>query len=110
MSSHDVFPLSLQHHFDLPLIEDPQPNEAGWLIHSKTLQSYLSLLGSSQQEETQEACCGALQNLTTNESTVSCKNMLHCYTQPRMNQNWISSVQLKHMETSLGNFSVPKTV
>uniref|UniRef100_A0A3Q3WVY6 Uncharacterized protein n=1 Tax=Mola mola TaxID=94237 RepID=A0A3Q3WVY6_MOLML len=60
-----------EHHFDLPLIEDPQPNEAGWLIHSKTLQSYLSLLGSSQQEETQEACCGALQNLTTNESTVS---------------------------------------
>ncbi|TMS19277.1 Plakophilin-1 [Larimichthys crocea] len=58
-------------HFDFPVVEDPLPSGAGWLIHSKTLQSYLSLLGSSQQEETQEACCGALQNLTTNEGIVS---------------------------------------
>ncbi|XP_035517096.1 plakophilin-1-like isoform X2 [Morone saxatilis] len=58
-------------HFDFPVVEDPQPHGAGWLIHSETLQSYLSLLGSSQQEETQEACCGALQNLTTNEGIVS---------------------------------------
>ncbi|XP_051269679.1 plakophilin-1 isoform X1 [Dicentrarchus labrax] len=60
-----------ERHFDFPVVEDPQPHGAGWLIHSKTLQSYLSLLGSSQQEETQEACCGALQNLTTNEGIVS---------------------------------------
>lgn len=58
-------------HFDFPAVEDPQPNGAGWLFHSKTLQSYLSLLSSSQQEETQEACCGALQNLTANEGIVS---------------------------------------
>ncbi|XP_041835978.1 plakophilin-1 [Melanotaenia boesemani] len=60
-----------EHHFDFPIIEDPRPSGAGWLIHSKTLQSYLSLLGSSQREETQEACCGALQNLTAHEGIVS---------------------------------------
>lgn len=59
-----------QRHFDFPVVEDTQPNGAGWLIHSKTLHSYLSLLGSSQQEETQEACCGVLQNLTANEGIV----------------------------------------
>lgn len=58
-------------HFDFPVVEDPQPTGAGWLIHSQTLQSYLSLLGSSQQEETQEACCGVLQNLTAHEGIVS---------------------------------------
>ncbi|XP_070701185.1 plakophilin-1 [Pempheris klunzingeri] len=61
----------LERHFDFPVIEDPQPTGAGWLIHSKTLQSYLSLLGSSQQEETHEACCGAMQNLTAHEGIVS---------------------------------------
>ncbi|XP_044069459.1 plakophilin-1 [Siniperca chuatsi] len=60
-----------ERHFDFPVVEDPQPNGAGWLIHSKTLQSYLSLLDSSQQEETQEACCGALQNLTAHEGIIS---------------------------------------
>ncbi|XP_041810506.1 plakophilin-1-like isoform X2 [Chelmon rostratus] len=63
--------LERERHFDFPVIEEPQPNGAGWLIHSKTLQSYLSLLGSSQVEETQEACCGALQNLTVHEGIVS---------------------------------------
>ncbi|KAM6927844.1 plakophilin-1-like [Xenentodon cancila] len=60
-----------EHHFDFPVIEDPQPTGAGWLIHSKTLQSYLSLLSSSQREETQEVCCGTLQNLTAHEGIVS---------------------------------------
>lgn len=60
----------LQHSFDYPVVEDTQPSGAGWLIHSKTLHSYLSLLGSSQLEETQEACCGVLQNLTANEGLV----------------------------------------
>lgn len=60
-----------ERNFDYAVAEDPQPTGAGWLIHSKTLQNYLSLLGSSQQEETQEACCGALQNLTANDSIVS---------------------------------------
>ncbi|XP_060899378.1 plakophilin-1 [Labrus mixtus] len=60
-----------ERHFDFPVVEEPQPNGAGWLIHSQTLQSYLSLLATSQQEETQEACCGAMQNLTTQEGIVS---------------------------------------
>ncbi|XP_068568622.1 plakophilin-1 [Cebidichthys violaceus] len=60
-----------EHHFDFPVVEDPQPSGAGWLIHSQTMQSYLSLLETSQREETQEACCGALQNLTAQESIVS---------------------------------------
>ncbi|KAM8915481.1 plakophilin-1 isoform 2-T2 [Spinachia spinachia] len=60
-----------ERHFDFPVVEDPQPTGAGWLIHSKTMQSYLSVLETSQREETQEACCGALQNLTAQESTVS---------------------------------------
>ncbi|XP_072237796.1 plakophilin-1 [Leuresthes tenuis] len=60
-----------ERHFDFPVVEDPQPNGVGWLIHSNTLQSYLSLLGSSQREETQEACCGTLQNLTASEGIVS---------------------------------------
>ena len=40
------------------------------LYHSKTIQTYLSLLGSSQKDATLEACCGALQNLTANKSQV----------------------------------------
>ncbi|XP_068170593.1 plakophilin-1-like [Antennarius striatus] len=63
--------LAQQRHFDFPVIEDHQPTGPGWLIHSKTLQNYLSLLGSSKHEEAQEACCGALQNLTVNEGIVS---------------------------------------
>ncbi|XP_036957733.1 plakophilin-1 [Acanthopagrus latus] len=63
--------LERERHFDYPVVEDPHPNGAGWLIHSKTLQSYLTLLGSSQQEETQETCLGTLQNLTANEGIVS---------------------------------------
>ncbi|KAM6946557.1 plakophilin-1 isoform 2-T2 [Lycodopsis pacificus] len=58
-------------HFDFTVVEDPQSSGAGLLIHSKTIQSYLSLLVTSQREETQEACCGALQNLTAQESIVS---------------------------------------
>lgn len=60
-----------ERNFDYAVAEDPQPTGAGWLIHSKTLQNYLSLLGSSQHEETQEACCGALQNLTANDGIVA---------------------------------------
>lgn len=63
-------PSLLQRNFDFPVVEDPNPSGAGWLIHSKTLQTYLSLLDSSQQEETQEASCGVLQNLTANEGIV----------------------------------------
>lgn len=72
----------IQRHFDFPVVEDPQPTGAGWLFHSKTLQSYLNLLSTSQREETQEACCGALQNLTAHEGIVR-KDMLCCYTLTR---------------------------
>ncbi|XP_028303371.1 plakophilin-1-like isoform X2 [Gouania willdenowi] len=58
-------------HFDFPVIEDSQPSGAGLLIHSKTLQNYLRLLGTSKRLETLEASCGALQNLTSQNSIVS---------------------------------------
>ena len=67
---HPSVPSLIQCHFDFPVIEDPQPSGAGWLFHSKTLQTYLNLLGSSQREETQEACSGALQNLIAQEGIV----------------------------------------
>ncbi|KAL4658556.1 plakophilin-1-like [Arapaima gigas] len=57
--------------FDYPVIEDHNPKGAGWLFHSSTMQTYLSLLGSSQKEGTLEACVGALQNLTAHKGTVS---------------------------------------
>lgn len=58
------------------------------LIHSKTLQTYLSLLESSQKEETREACCGVLQNLTTNEGVVSRANAVWLLRRP---ETWISA-------------------
>lgn len=66
--------LLAQYQFDFPVVEDPQPTGAGWLFHSKTLQSYLDLLGSSEREDTRETCCGVLQNLTAHEGIVSIKS------------------------------------
>ncbi|XP_017576684.1 plakophilin-1 isoform X1 [Pygocentrus nattereri] len=60
-----------QENFDYPVMEDNNPKGQSWLIHSRALQSYLSLLGSSEREITQEACCGALHNLTANKGVVS---------------------------------------
>ncbi|XP_036427160.1 plakophilin-1 [Colossoma macropomum] len=60
-----------QENFDYPVMEDNNPKGQSWLIHSRALQSYLSLLGSSEREGTQEACCGALHNLTANKGIVS---------------------------------------
>ncbi|KAG5837758.1 hypothetical protein ANANG_G00216020 [Anguilla anguilla] len=57
--------------FNFPLLEDSNPKGLGWLFHSKTMQTYLSLLGSSQKDATLEACAGALQNLTANKGPVS---------------------------------------
>ncbi|XP_053295259.1 plakophilin-1 [Pleuronectes platessa] len=57
--------------FDVPVVEDPNPSGAAWLFHSKTLQSYLSLLDTSHRADTQEACCGALHNLTAHDGIVS---------------------------------------
>ncbi|XP_018523677.1 plakophilin-1 isoform X1 [Lates calcarifer] len=47
-----------------PMPEDSNPTGENWLNHPKAMQTYLSLLGSSQKDATLEACCGALQNLT----------------------------------------------
>lgn len=88
-----------ERHFDFPVVEDPQPQGAGWLIHSKTLQSYLSLLDSSQQEETQEACCGAMQNLTVHDGIVS-SVMSHMIVQ-KLNGLKILSPLLKSKKVNL---------
>ncbi|KAM7006475.1 plakophilin-1-like [Tautogolabrus adspersus] len=88
-----------EHHFDFPVVEEPQPNGAGWLIHSKTLQSYLSLLATSQQEETQEACCGAMQNLTTQDGIVS--NVMSQIIVQKLNGLKVISPLLKSNKVSL---------
>ncbi|XP_071762417.2 plakophilin-1 isoform X1 [Centroberyx gerrardi] len=49
------------------LPEDGAPSGVKWLCHLKAMQTYLSLLGSSQKDATLEACCGALQNLTASK-------------------------------------------
>uniref|UniRef100_A0A1A7WFD8 Plakophilin 1b n=1 Tax=Iconisemion striatum TaxID=60296 RepID=A0A1A7WFD8_9TELE len=57
--------------FDYPVVENPHPSGMGWLIHSKLLQSYLSLLKRSQRDELKKACCGAMHNLTASKGIVS---------------------------------------
>ncbi|KAJ0064298.1 hypothetical protein NL108_001603, partial [Boleophthalmus pectinirostris] len=47
------------------------PSGVMWLSHPKTMQTYLSLLASSQKDGTLEACCGALQNLTASREVGS---------------------------------------
>lgn len=81
--------LSVQQNVDFLDMEEGQPSGAALLIHSKTLQSYLSVLNSSQKEETQEACCGVLQNLTTNEGIVSCQNAVWLLRSAE--ETWISA-------------------
>lgn len=78
----------VQQNCDFLDVEERQPSGAALLIHSKTLQCYLSLLDSSQQEETQEVCCGVLQNLTTNEGIVSCSNAVWLLRRP---ETWFSA-------------------
>lgn len=53
------------------LLDDLNPSGAKWLCHPKAMQTYLSLLGSSQKGATLEACCGALQNLTAKHGQAS---------------------------------------
>lgn len=57
--------------FSFPSMDKDNPEGVNWLFHTKSLQLYLSLLGSSQKEATLEACCGALQNLTASKNDVS---------------------------------------
>ncbi|XP_063743709.1 plakophilin-1 [Eleginops maclovinus] len=47
--------------------EESTPSGVNWLCHSKAMQTYMSLLGSSKKDSTLEACCGALQNLTSSQ-------------------------------------------
>ncbi|KAM8863620.1 plakophilin-1-like [Spinachia spinachia] len=51
----------------LAMPQDSSPSGVEWLCHPKAMQTYLSLLGTSQKDATVEACCGALQNLTANK-------------------------------------------
>ncbi|XP_070696126.1 plakophilin-1 [Pempheris klunzingeri] len=53
------------------LPDDSNPSGVNWLCHPKAMQTYLSLLGSSQKDATLEACCGALQNLTASKGLAS---------------------------------------
>uniref|UniRef100_A0A3Q2PQ68 Plakophilin 1b n=1 Tax=Fundulus heteroclitus TaxID=8078 RepID=A0A3Q2PQ68_FUNHE len=69
-SSHSKAP-QMERTFDYPVMEDPQPKGVAHLIHSTTLQDYLTLLQSSSREELQEVSCGTLQNLTAHEGIVS---------------------------------------
>ncbi|KAK6470487.1 plakophilin-1-like [Huso huso] len=55
----------------LPVPEDSNPRGMGWLFNSKTMQTYLSLMGKSKKDATLEACTGALQNITANNGIVS---------------------------------------
>ncbi|XP_051736661.1 plakophilin-1 isoform X2 [Ctenopharyngodon idella] len=57
--------------FSFPAMEEGEPEGVKWLYHRKSLQLYLTLLGSSQKEAILEACCGALQNLTASKSPLS---------------------------------------
>ncbi|XP_075881076.1 plakophilin-1-like [Nelusetta ayraudi] len=88
-----------ERNLDIPLVEDPRPSGAGWLIHSRTLQTYLSLLDSSEKEETQEASCGVLQNLTANEGFVS--NVLSQIVVQKLNGMQVLSQFLKSDKVNL---------
>ena len=78
---HTDFPFSSflpQFSFDAVkgMLDDGVPSGSKWLCHPKAMQTYLSLLGSSQNGATLEACCGALQNLTANKGVVSTKKII----------------------------------
>lgn len=47
-----------------------------WLCHPKAMQVYLSLLDTSENKDTLEACCGTLQNLTAGRGLVSLKSII----------------------------------
>ncbi|KAM9351106.1 plakophilin-1 [Symphorus nematophorus] len=53
------------------LLDDSTPSGVKWLCHPTAMQTYLSLLGSSQKDATLEASCGALQNLTASKGLAS---------------------------------------
>ncbi|XP_023689809.2 plakophilin-1-like [Paramormyrops kingsleyae] len=94
-----------------PVVEEADPKGLGLLYHSRTIQTYLYLLGASQKDATLEACAGALQNLTANKGPFS-KAMSQTivqklnglqYIQPLL-QNSNPSLQ-KTMVSLVGNLS-----
>ena len=50
--------------------DDSLPSGVDWLCHPKAMVAYLSLLGTSQKDSTQEASIGALQNRTAKKGPV----------------------------------------
>ncbi|XP_054464463.1 plakophilin-1 [Anoplopoma fimbria] len=93
------------------MLEDSAPLGQKWLCHPKAMQTYLSLLGSSQKSATLEACCGALQNLTADKGPGSTA-MSHILVQklgallhlPRLLKSPDQSLQKSAMSL-LGNMS-----
>lgn len=63
--------LILQIFFEMDQKKGSAVSGANWLCHPTAMQTYLSLLGSSQKDGTLEAACGALQNLTASGTRVS---------------------------------------
>ncbi|XP_041083858.1 plakophilin-1-like isoform X2 [Polyodon spathula] len=63
--------ISQENSFSPPILEDSNPKGMGWLFNSKTMQTYLSLMGKSKKDATLEACASALQNITANSGIVS---------------------------------------
>ncbi|KAM6458130.1 plakophilin-1 isoform 1-T1 [Liasis olivaceus] len=58
--------------YNLPLPEeDYNPKGSSWLYHSDAIRTYLSLMEHSKKDATQEACAGALQNLTASRGMMS---------------------------------------
>lgn len=57
--------------FSFDTVDASPPSGVKWLSHPKTIDTYLSLLESSENKATLEACCGALQNLTASKGSGS---------------------------------------
>uniref|UniRef100_A0A669D304 Plakophilin 1 n=1 Tax=Oreochromis niloticus TaxID=8128 RepID=A0A669D304_ORENI len=57
-------------------VDASPPSGVKWLSHPNAIDTYLSLLESSENKATLEACCGALQNLTATKGNVSTKKLI----------------------------------
>ncbi|XP_035760102.1 plakophilin-1-like, partial [Neolamprologus brichardi] len=57
--------------FSFDTVDASPPSGVKWLSHPKAIDTYLSLLESSENKATLEACCGALQNLTASKGNGS---------------------------------------
>ncbi|CAI5647618.1 plakophilin-1 isoform X1 [Oreochromis aureus] len=57
--------------FSFDTVDASPPSGVKWLSHPNAIDTYLSLLESSENKATLEACCGALQNLTATKGNAS---------------------------------------